>query len=174
MRLLFLFVILLVALIVPISATADHNDDSKPSYTCSADPCLGHDYGEFLYDASGVTVIRGKGGPDDIIGYDGGGLPNFHGNDGNDDVYGSDVAEDIVYGGEGNDWLYGNGNDDQLYAGCDGGCSSPGSNRLSGGGGNDLLGAENGKSDTVLGGNGNDTCFVDQSLDTWSGCEDVR
>ena len=78
-------------------------------------------------------------------------------------------------GGHGPDTLVGSIGADRLYAGCSGGCnqSGEGVDYLYGNDGNDVLGAENGKTDVLDGGAGTDICYMDNQ-DTVRNCEEVH
>ena len=73
---------------------------------------------------------------------------------GNDLIIGSPFA-DVLYGGGGNDTLWGGAGDDFLVGG-------PGHDLLFGQDGDDTLSSDDGESDTLDGGAGTDTAFIDQ------------
>ena len=96
---------------------------------------------------------------------------------GPDKVWG-DGGADEVFGGGGTDTLPRGDGNHLGKAGCapdSAPCSGSGAdNVLVGDDGNDTLGADNGKHDTVSGGPGTDTCYVDQIDDLGIyGCENL-
>lgn len=96
----------------------------------------------------------------------------FNGGPGVDVLFGTDRA-DLMYGRAGCDSLYGKQGPDSLYGGrgCDVLKGGVGRDYLSGGRGADLIDAQDGYSDIVRGGPGNnDQCLVDL-FDSVQGCE---
>ncbi|MDX6510624.1 MAG: TolB protein [Gaiellaceae bacterium] len=86
----------------------------------------------------------------------------LHGAAGNDLLAGMG-GNDVLLGRMGNDWLFGNAGNDVVLGGL-------GQDALFGGPGTDVLAAQDGASDLVDCGPGNDTAWVDAS-DTVTGCE---
>jgi Ca2+-binding RTX toxin-like protein len=99
-----------------------------------ADVIIGNSRGDVLVGQGGNDIIRGGPGNDVILGGDG---------------------NDVLYSGGGNDYIYGESGNDRLYGGS-------GKDYLSGGDGDDLLvSIGGGQADTVSGGAGLDSFWVD-------------
>lgn len=100
---------------------------------------------DYLEGYHAVDTFVGGDGDDTLVGY--GGDDQFWGGNGND----------VILGGNGNDQLMGDAGDDQLNG-------QGGNDRLWGGNGNDVLVAiDSGTSDSVTGGEGIDTFWVDRN-----------
>ncbi|MEZ4471069.1 MAG: calcium-binding protein [bacterium] len=150
-----------------------YGDDGDDSVLCaSKDGCLawlgsGDDtyQPDFWFDEpTGIHVVFGEGGADDIFGDDGddvvfggsgpdniygyGGDDDLRGESGSDTIYGGD-GDDHIEGGEGDDWLYGGRNADRIWG-------NEGDDQIYGNEGGDTLWG-NGGLDNCYGGSGNDT-----------------
>ncbi|WP_122665910.1 calcium-binding protein [Pseudomonas viridiflava] len=108
----------------------------------------------------GNDFIHGGYGNDRIIG--GSGQDTIYGDEGSDHIYGDYLYDtgsgetDTLYGGGGDDILEGGGGDDILNGGT-------GKNQVYGGSGNDIIVSDG--SDWLVGGLGNDTYYINASLD---------
>ena len=149
-----LFVLALFVLTLPISASA-------ATIQCQEGlpyECYGTGSDDTIHGSSVYDEIFAEGGDDWVQAHSG-----------NDYVFGN-AGADILYGASGHDEIYGGGGRDTLNGGCPSTCTA-GSNYLNGGNHDDTIYAENNFADVVNGGDGFDTCRVDQSLDGWSECE---
>jgi Ca2+-binding RTX toxin-like protein len=154
--------IMLLAVFTP-AATADHNTENQIEKSCShpaTGTCLGTSGNDALYGTLLSDVINARPGEDDIDSGDG--SDDLYGSSGRDDIF-AGRGNDVAYGGNGADELYGEEGADELYAGCEYGCDQTGEDRdfLYGGDGDDILGAQNHKSDTLSCGTGSDIAFAD-------------
>ena len=116
--------------------------------------------GDSLYGSFGTDYIYGQDGNDYLSGgdqndylYCGYGNDTGVGGFGDDEIHG-EAGDDYLYGQDGSDWILGDG-------GCD---------YMSGGNGNDYFTAQDGVSETIDGGAGWDTAFVDDRdwYEPWS------
>ena len=113
---------------------------------------------------AGNDVISGGGGTDSLKGD--AGADRLNGNDGNDTLGGGD-GNDSLSGSSGNDSLSGGAGNDRLTG-------AQGTDKHKGGAGNDVIGARDGRRETVDCGSGNrDRATVDRT-DTVRGCEQVK
>lgn len=125
---------------------------------------------------SSTDYIYGYGGDDDLDGR--GGADVLFGGDGRDLGWGG-TGNDYVYGQNGGDHSIGAGGADHVYSGCNPGCNT-GNDFIEGRDGNDVMGAENGKYDSIDGDSGlgnvgtGDNCYVDQGLDYYIHCEFIH
>jgi Ca2+-binding RTX toxin-like protein len=160
-----------VAILFAPAATADHNTTNQFEFSCINDVyCEGGPWDEKIIGDLRSQRIEGKGGADDVIGNRG--IDWLDGGTGRDDVWGGE-DDDRIYGDRGEDELHGGNDDDKVYAGCYGGCDQTGDNRdfLYGGTGDDIIGAENDKADTISCGSGFDEVWADPSDNVAAGCE---
>lgn len=112
--------------------------------------------GNDLIDSGyGNDTVRGGGGRDYIIGNVG--ADRIYGNAGDDTLEGS-AGNDTIYGGSGNDSLNGGGNNDRLYAesGNDQLFDGSGKDYADGADGDDHFFEQYNRTDTLVGGPGND------------------
>ena len=128
--------------------------------------------GQTIIGTAASESLQGTIGGDTITGLDGN--DNLYGAAGNDSLDGGtgrdqlngEAGDDTLFGGDGDDNLYGQEGNDDLYggAGNDGLQQQQGIGRLDGGEGNDRLYASTysaaaGASETLIGGDGNDTIY---------------
>jgi Ca2+-binding RTX toxin-like protein len=104
-----------------------------------------------LTGGSGADSIVGNDGVDSLIG--GAGNDTMYGGTGGDAMRGGD-GNDSIFGEAGNDGMYGENNNDTLNGGS-------GTDYMSGGSGTDDFGSQDGEIDTLDGGSGWDTGFID-------------
>ena len=85
-------------------------------------------------------------------------------------------GNDRLYEGDGGGVVNGGPGNDVVIAGCVFGCPQAGQppDTVLGGDCNDVVGAQNGKRDTLDGGPGDDVCWADRDLDTLRACEETR
>lgn len=120
-----------------------------------------------LNDDPGEGLIRGSGGPDNLIGT--GGNDVIRGFRGRDLIIGR-RGDDDLDGGAGPDWVIGRAGDDTIRGG-------GGNDKLRGGQGDDLIDGESGNDrmkggggeDTIFGGDGDDKMFGGGKADLLSG-----
>ena len=131
------------------------NGDSLPD---KGDFLCGGDGRDTLQPSYGNDVLAGNAGGDQLIGYFGA------------DRLTGGSGEDQVYGGSGHDWSRGGPDNDRIVD------TSTGADQLYGDGGNDSIDAANRqavhKPDFIDGGDGRDTCTVDETDEVVS-CEEV-
>jgi Ca2+-binding RTX toxin-like protein len=143
------------------------------------DPASGNDV---LCGDKGNDSLMGGAGADVLIGA--GDMDSIEGGSGGDELSGGSAA-DTLSGGPGNDLLFGGAGNDQLFDGTkpDALYGGTGDDTLhltgatvddwaDGGAGSDTIDARDGGVDHVFGGDGNDTCVVDQA-DIVDGCETI-
>ena len=130
----------------------------------------GSRYGDEFDNQTDIqSVVRGKGGSDDIRG--GSGDDDLDGGDGNDSIWGRG-GNDRIKGGNGTDTLKGEGGNDIIYGqrGKDYIHGGYGNDRLEGGKGKDTLWGNHGD-DTLKGGKDKDTCTGGAGNDDLNSCE---
>ena len=108
-----------------------------------------------IFAGAGYDYLWGEDGSDKIYGSDG--IDSLYGNGGNDTLYGN-AQSDHIRGNGGRDRMYGNGGNDRLYGGASGDFiyGQAGNDQILGEGGNDRLYGDDGFSDTLRGGAGDD------------------
>jgi Ca2+-binding RTX toxin-like protein len=124
---------------------------------------------------SGSGTLLGEDGNDTLVG--GAGDDYLSGGDGDDLIEGGGGA-DTIFGGDGNDLLAGNSGNDKIHGlfGNDTIVGQTGRDRLYGDDGDDLLLALDHQRDTVYGGAGMDSGYVDDSSkvkDLWDQIETI-
>jgi Ca2+-binding RTX toxin-like protein len=142
---------------------------------------FGDDGNDSIKTGNGDDSIYGGGGRDRVFagfGNDlisgGGGKDSLFSQQGNDRIYGGN-GNDALDGGPDNDRLFGQAANDKLFAGSgndtlDGGA---GTDYLAAGAGDDQLTANDGETDSVFGGDGNDTASIDSMLDQLRSLETI-
>jgi Ca2+-binding RTX toxin-like protein len=116
-------------------------------------------FGGLCHGTGGDDTMIGSNLIDDIRSFEG--QDALNGFDGADTLR-AGSGRDQAAGGRGADTIYGgDGNDDPLLGGCFAPSCTPGTNSYHGGDGDDVIGADNGNAETVNGGPGFDTAFVD-------------
>jgi Ca2+-binding RTX toxin-like protein len=137
------------------------------------DIVLGGDGNDTVFGAEGNDQLSGGNGDDDLRG------------DAGDDTIDGGAGGDFIIGGSGSNTIHGGDGDDSLSAGDDYGWATAGLNRifgdggndtilvraqgpvgahLSGGDGNDILGIAKPNGDTIDGGAGQDTIWIEGAL----------
>jgi Ca2+-binding RTX toxin-like protein len=158
------------------------------SFTCSTNPCKGTGQNDQIIGSDDPEEIDALGGNDTVYGKGGG--DRVYGGDGDDTALHGDAnvnpaldGADKVYGGPGDDYISGDGRSDLLSGG--GGRDNidarehlfnnnptPGTDTVSGGRGNDKIGAADGAVDHIDCGKGRrDFVIRDKGLDTVKNCE---
>ncbi|WP_238179899.1 tandem-95 repeat protein, partial [Methylobacterium oxalidis] len=115
-----------------------------------------------LFGGPGADLIRGGSGDDTLYGEAGSDV--LDGGADQDQLYGGS-GNDVLYGRDGNDGLNGNEGDDRLYgeAGMDNLNGGAGDDLLEGGADDDTLQDTDGGTDTLQGGDGNDSLYARDS-----------
>ena len=166
----------LYAFVVRVDFFGNGGNDRFENQSAVASRAYGHSGNDILIGGSGVDVMNGGLGNDQI--YGSGGNDTLLGAEGDDWLYGGDgndqllgySGNDWLFGGEGSDSLYGQASDDHVYgdAGNDRVRGNSGMDQLFGGSGNDFMMGDS-EDDSMYGESGIDQLFGWTGVDRLDG-----